>query len=191
MCSGLEHLQHCSSASASHFISLPQCLQGRSSIAVVISKSLLVLRVAIMQHHISREDASQPEGNNVPLSNLEIRHELNAGSISITPFDNAMLQPASYDMNIGKVAATVSRNGDPRIDLEDEIDHTRLRARNAHFGHYRDTHLLDAVTKLGTCSYQPALYCVYQKAASTARRCNRAMSKTSNNRHSYAQRDEQ
>lgn len=56
----------------------------------------------------------------MPLSNVEIRRELEAGNISITPFDNAMLQPASYDMKVGKVAATVPRNGDPRINLEDE-----------------------------------------------------------------------
>lgn len=56
----------------------------------------------------------------MPLSNVEILEELDAGNISITPFDRAMLQPASYDMKIGKVAATVPRNGDPRIDLENE-----------------------------------------------------------------------
>jgi dCTP deaminase len=56
----------------------------------------------------------------VPLSNVEIRRELQAGHLAITPFEEAMLQPASYDMRIGKTAATVARNGDPRIDLEDE-----------------------------------------------------------------------
>jgi len=56
----------------------------------------------------------------MPLSNVEIQGELQAGNISITPFDRAMLQPASYDMKVGKVAATIPRNGDPRIDLETE-----------------------------------------------------------------------
>lgn len=56
----------------------------------------------------------------MPLSNVEIQEELDAGNVSITPFDIEMLQPASYDMKIGKVAATVLRNGDPRVDLEDQ-----------------------------------------------------------------------
>jgi deoxycytidine triphosphate deaminase len=54
------------------------------------------------------------------LSNVEIREEIKAGNIVITPFDESMLQPASYDLKIGKVAATVPKNGDPRIDLEEE-----------------------------------------------------------------------
>lgn len=56
----------------------------------------------------------------MPLSNVEITRELAAGNISITPYDSEMLQPASYDMKVGKVAATVPRNGDPRVDLEEE-----------------------------------------------------------------------
>lgn len=56
----------------------------------------------------------------MPLSNVEILRELGAGTVAISPFEQAMLQPASYDMRIGKNAATVPRNGDPRIDLEDE-----------------------------------------------------------------------
>lgn len=56
----------------------------------------------------------------MPLSNVEIRQELKAGNLSITPFDDHMVQPASYDMKVGRVAATVPKNGDPRIDLEDE-----------------------------------------------------------------------
>jgi dCTP deaminase len=56
----------------------------------------------------------------MPLSNVEIQQELDLGHISITPFDQAMLQPASYDLKVGKIAATVSRNSDPRIDLESE-----------------------------------------------------------------------
>ena len=54
----------------------------------------------------------------MPLSNVEIRDELDAGNISITPFDPEMLQPASYDMRIGRIAATVPKDSDPRIDLE-------------------------------------------------------------------------
>jgi dCTP deaminase len=56
----------------------------------------------------------------MPLSNVEIKRELQAGTLEITPFDEDMLQPASYDMKIGKNAATVPKNGDPRIDLEIE-----------------------------------------------------------------------
>src|SRR5438270_5219848 len=54
----------------------------------------------------------------MPLSNVEIQTELEAGRVFITPYDEAMLQPASYHMEIGKVAATVPKNGDPRINLE-------------------------------------------------------------------------
>src|SRR5260221_10300257 len=56
----------------------------------------------------------------MPLSNVEIRQAVKAGQVLITPFDDSMLQPASYDLKIGKVAATIPKNGDPRIDLENE-----------------------------------------------------------------------
>jgi dCTP deaminase len=56
----------------------------------------------------------------MPLSDVEIRRELEARTVVISPFDPAMLQPASYDMRVGRVAATVPRNGDPRVDLNDE-----------------------------------------------------------------------
>lgn len=56
----------------------------------------------------------------MPLSNVEIEQELAAGNVVISPFDPTMLQPASYDMKIGKNAATVPRNGEPRVDLEDK-----------------------------------------------------------------------
>jgi dCTP deaminase len=56
----------------------------------------------------------------VPLSNVEIRQELDSGNVVISPYDPAMLQPASYDMKVGKTAATVPRNGEPRINLESE-----------------------------------------------------------------------
>lgn len=54
------------------------------------------------------------------LSDVEILEALDSGEIAITPFDEDMLQPASYDLKIGKLAATVATNGDPRVDLEKE-----------------------------------------------------------------------
>ncbi len=56
----------------------------------------------------------------MPLSNEEILEVLASGEIGINPFDKEMLQPASYDLKIGKLAATVPTNGDPRINLEKE-----------------------------------------------------------------------
>jgi dCTP deaminase len=56
----------------------------------------------------------------MPLSNVEIREALKSGAVVITPFEKSLLQPASYDMRIGKNAATVPKNGDPRVDLEAE-----------------------------------------------------------------------
>jgi deoxycytidine triphosphate deaminase len=56
----------------------------------------------------------------MPLSDVEIQEALDNGEIGITPFDEKMLQPASYDLKIGKLAATVPINGDPRVNLEKE-----------------------------------------------------------------------
>lgn len=52
------------------------------------------------------------------LSDVEILSEIRSGAILITPFDEEMLQPASYDLKIGKDVAVVPQNGQPRIDLE-------------------------------------------------------------------------
>src|SRR5208282_731933 len=57
----------------------------------------------------------------MPLSDVEIRREIKGGKFRIAPFDDEMLQPASYDLKVGKFAATAPRNGDnPVIDLEAE-----------------------------------------------------------------------
>ena len=55
----------------------------------------------------------------MPVSDVEFKQALDNGDIEISPFDPKMLQPASYDLKVGKHAATVVKNGgDPRIDLE-------------------------------------------------------------------------
>jgi len=54
------------------------------------------------------------------MSDVQIQEALDNGGIGITPFDSKMLQPASYDLKVGKSAATTPKNGDPRIDLEKE-----------------------------------------------------------------------
>lgn len=54
------------------------------------------------------------------LSDIEIRKEIEAGHVVIKPFDEKMLEPASYDLKIGKDVATIPKNGEPRIDLEKE-----------------------------------------------------------------------
>lgn len=54
------------------------------------------------------------------LSHAEILEERKRGVIEIEPFDEKMLQPASYDLKVGKDAATIPRNGEARLDLEKE-----------------------------------------------------------------------
>jgi len=54
------------------------------------------------------------------LSDNDILSEVKASRIGITPFEEQMVQPASYDLRIGKEAATVPTNGNPIIDLEKE-----------------------------------------------------------------------
>lgn len=54
------------------------------------------------------------------MSDVQIQEALDLGEIGITPFDRKMLQPASYDLKVGRNAATVPTNGDPRINLEKE-----------------------------------------------------------------------
>jgi len=56
----------------------------------------------------------------MPISDTEIRAALDSGEVEITPYDPEMLQPASYDLKVGRRAATVPKNGEPRIDLEKE-----------------------------------------------------------------------
>ena len=57
----------------------------------------------------------------MPISDIEIQEALRIGDVSITPFDENMLQPASYDLKVGKHAASVPKNGDDgRIDVEKE-----------------------------------------------------------------------
>jgi dCTP deaminase len=54
------------------------------------------------------------------MSDVQITQAIHEGGIRITPYDDKMLQPASYDLKIGRNAATVPKNGDPRINLEEE-----------------------------------------------------------------------
>ena len=54
------------------------------------------------------------------LSDTEISQELNRGTLKIIPFEQGMLQPASYDLRVGQDAATIPKNGDPLIDLKKE-----------------------------------------------------------------------
>lgn len=84
------------------------------------------------------------------ISDVEIRAAIDRGEVSITPFDVKMLQPASYDLKVGKHAATLPNNGDdPRIDLEREgvlliapyapaviFTHEVLRLSRSYVGHF-------------------------------------------------------
>jgi len=54
------------------------------------------------------------------LSDSDIRKEVAAQRLGITPFEDGQVQPASYDLRVGKDAATVQREGEPIIDLEKE-----------------------------------------------------------------------
>ena len=56
----------------------------------------------------------------MPISDVQILEAIKNKEVAITPFDSKMLQPASYDLKVGKLAATVPKNGEPRIDLEKE-----------------------------------------------------------------------
>src|SRR5690349_12969370 len=83
------------------------------------------------------------------MSDVQIQQALDSGDISITPFDPKMLQPASYDLKVGKNAATVPTNGDPRVDLEKTglllippyapaviYTHERLKFSRKYAGHF-------------------------------------------------------
>jgi len=85
----------------------------------------------------------------MPMSDVQIKEALKRREIAIIPFDPKMLQPASYDLKIGRNAATVPSNGDPRVDLEKEgvllippyapaVIWTReeLRLSTSHVGHF-------------------------------------------------------
>jgi dCTP deaminase len=54
------------------------------------------------------------------LCDTEIRLEVDSGELGITPFDEKMLQPASYDLKVGEDAATVPENGDAVLNLREE-----------------------------------------------------------------------
>ena len=52
------------------------------------------------------------------LSNSQILQQVTTGRLLIDPFHEKHLEPASYDLRIGKDAATVSASDDPMINLE-------------------------------------------------------------------------
>ena len=54
------------------------------------------------------------------LSNIEIQREVDEGLLVIEPFDKKYLELASYDLRVGKEAATIPQNGDPKIDIQNE-----------------------------------------------------------------------
>ncbi|HEV2381205.1 MAG TPA: dCTP deaminase [Terriglobia bacterium] len=55
------------------------------------------------------------------LTDGQIRREIGAGHLVITPFEDRYLEPASYDLRVGKDAATIPQNGDSvRINLEEK-----------------------------------------------------------------------
>jgi dCTP deaminase len=54
------------------------------------------------------------------LSDRDIRSEIQSGKLVIDPFDERLLEPATYDLRVGKDAATVPKNGEPRVNLEEE-----------------------------------------------------------------------
>jgi deoxycytidine triphosphate deaminase len=83
------------------------------------------------------------------MSDVQIQEALDLDEIAITPFDPKMLQPASYDLKVGKNVATVPTNGEPRIDLEQVgimlipayapaviWTHEELRLSTSYVGHF-------------------------------------------------------
>jgi dCTP deaminase len=55
------------------------------------------------------------------LSDTEIRHEVKEKHIIISPFNDHHVEPASYDLTVGKDAATIPQNGtDGIINLEEK-----------------------------------------------------------------------
>jgi dCTP deaminase len=54
------------------------------------------------------------------LSDTEILEAIDSKELGISPFDENMLQPASYDLKVGENAATVPENGEAIINLRDE-----------------------------------------------------------------------
>ena len=53
------------------------------------------------------------------LSDVEILREVESKSLTIEPFDERYLEPASYDLRVGKDAATVVKDAGPIINLEE------------------------------------------------------------------------
>jgi len=84
------------------------------------------------------------------MSDVQITEALDDGGLSITPFDHEMLQPASYDLKVGRAAARTPSNGDdPRIDLEKDgvllippyalaivLTYEELRLSTSYAGHF-------------------------------------------------------
>jgi dCTP deaminase len=54
------------------------------------------------------------------LCDTQIQAEIDSGKLGISPYDDKMLQPASYDLKVGEDAATVPDSGDSMINLRDE-----------------------------------------------------------------------
>lgn len=79
------------------------------------------------------------------LSGIEISHQIDQGRISIEPYNPKYLNPASYDLTLGKEVAVYDRVTIP--DFGGDVPGERLYPRNMGVSNFLDAKLENRVTR--------------------------------------------
>jgi len=79
---------------------------------------------------------------NMILSDKSIKEKINTGEISISPFSEDSLQPASYDLHLDKNIMYFNTNGNNIIDVKKPVDELMIRTQISDSGFVIEPHQL-------------------------------------------------
>jgi len=79
---------------------------------------------------------------NMILSDKSIKEKINTGEISISPFSQDSLQPASYDLHLDKNIMYFNTNGNNIIDVKKPVDELMIRTQISDSGFVIEPHQL-------------------------------------------------
>jgi len=79
---------------------------------------------------------------NMILSDKSIKEKINTGEISISPFSQDSLQPASYDLHLDKNIMYFNTNGNNIIDVKKPVDDLMIKTQISDSGFVIEPHQL-------------------------------------------------
>jgi len=79
---------------------------------------------------------------NMILSDKSIKEKINTGEISISPFSEDSLQPASYDLHLDKNIMYFNTNGNNIIDVKKPVDDLMIKTQISDSGFVIEPHQL-------------------------------------------------